>query len=531
MPRMATDRVFERRLSALVNSRVPAMLRHGLRGMEKESLRVTPDGRLARSAHPAALGSALFNPNITTDYSESLIELVTPTFQDNDALVGYLRELQRFVYGNLGDESLWCASMPCELTGDAEVPIAHYGRSHQGHFKEVYRRGLQTRYGGMMQAIAGVHFNYSLPVSFWPLWADLLQSHDAGKDFISARYFDLLRNFRRHGWMVIYLFGDSPALCRSFLQGRADAALRPHAARTVYGEYATSLRMSDLGYRNRNQAAVAVSGNSIDEYLRDLMRAVHTPHPPFKALGICVGGEYRQLSANVLQIENEYYSNIRPKRAPRAGELTGQALARDGVQYVEMRSVDLDPSQAESVSGTQLCFLEALLITLLIKDSPFIDTSEQEALDHNHLEVARRGREPGLMLSANGGAVPLAQWAAQLLQEMQGVCELLDAGAASRPYSTALRAQQDKLAQPQLLPAAQQLRALLDSGEDFSALVLARSRSYREESLRATAGPRQTELARQAEESLQQQQRADASVSGTFEQWLHDKLALDLTPC
>ena len=531
MPRMATDRVFERRLAALVNSRSPDMLRHGLRGMEKESLRVTSGGRLARSAHPAALGSALFNPNITTDYSEALTELVTPTFQDNDALLSYLRALQQFVYGHLNDESLWCASMPCELAGDAEVPIAHYGRSHQGQFKEVYRRGLQTRYGGMMQAIAGVHFNYSLPLSFWPLWADLLQSRDSGKDFISARYFDLLRNFRRHGWLVIYLFGASPALCRSFLQERADAALHPHAARTVYGEYATSLRMSDLGYRNRNQAAVAVSANGLEEYLRDLMHAVHTPHAPFKALGICVGGEYRQLSANVLQIENEYYSNIRPKRAPRAGELTGQALARDGVQYVEVRSVDLDPSQAESVSASQLCFLEALMVTLVIKDSPFIDTSEQEALDHNHLEVARRGREPDLTLSANGTAAPLAQWAGQLLQEMEGVCELLDAGTPARPYSTALRAQQDKLAQPQLLPAAQQLRTLLDSNEDFATLMQAQSRHYRDESLRAAADSLLPEFAHQAEDSLQQQQRADASVSSTFEQWLHDKLALDLKPC
>jgi glutamate--cysteine ligase len=531
MPRLSTDRAFERRLSALVNSRVPGMVRHGLRGLEKESLRVTADGRLAPSPHPPALGSALLNPNITTDFSEALIELVTPTFPDNDAMIDYLRALQQFVYRNLGDESLWCASMPCELAGDAEVPIAHYGRSHQGHFKEVYRRGLQTRYGGMMQAIAGVHFNFSLPLSFWPVWAEVLQSRAAGKDFISARYFDLLRNFRRHGWIVNYLFGASPALCRSFLQGRADAALRPHAAHTVYGEHATSLRMSDLGYRNRNQTAVTVSVNSLEEYLRDLMHAVHTPHPPFKALGVCVNGEYRQLSANVLQIENEYYSNIRPKRAPRAGELTGQALARDGVQYVEVRSLDLDPSQAESVSASQLCFIEALLITLLIKDSPFIAASEQEALEHNHLEVARRGREPALMLSAGGSAMALAHWAAQLLQEMQGVCELLDAGMASRPYGAALRAQQDKLAQPQLLPAAQQLRELLESGEEFATLALAQSRRYGDESLRGASDERQAEFARQAEESLQQQQRADASVSGTFEQWLHDKLGLDLTPC
>ncbi len=286
--------MFERRMAALVNLRVPGALRGGLRGLEKETLRVTPAGRIARTPHPQAIGSALCHPHITTDYSESLLELVTAAVPDNDTLLRELRALQVFVYGHLQDELLWCASMPCELAGDADVPIAHYGRSHEGHFKEVYRRGLLNRYGGMMQAIAGVHFNYSLPAAFWPLWAEVHQARSADSAFVSARYFELLRNFRRHGWLVNWLFGASPALCRSFA---ADAAgLRPHAARTLYGPDSTSLRMSDLGYRNRNQAAVQVSVNSLDEYLRDLLRAVHTPHPAYERIGVKVDGEYRQLT-------------------------------------------------------------------------------------------------------------------------------------------------------------------------------------------------------------------------------------------
>src|SRR5258706_2499303 len=187
--------------------------------------------------------------------------------------------------------------MPCELASDAEVPIAHYGKSPEGHFKEVYRRGLLTRYGGMMQAIAGIHFNYSLRQAFWPIWAEARQSHRFDADFISTRYFELLRNFRRHGWLVSWLFGASPAVCKSFLQGAQDRALLPWRDDTVYGPYATSLRMSDIGYRNRNQAAVHVSVNSLRDYLRDLMQAVHTTHPPFAAMGVKLDGEDRQLHA------------------------------------------------------------------------------------------------------------------------------------------------------------------------------------------------------------------------------------------
>ena len=523
---LALDRVLERRLAALVNIRVPAVLSQGLRGLEKESLRVRRSGQLASSPHPRALGSTLCNPNITTDYSESLIELVTPTFKSNAAMWHYLQQLQLFVHRQLQDEVLWCASMPCELASDAEVPIANYGRSHEGHFKEVYRRGLLTRYGGMMQAIAGIHFNYSLPKAFWPVWAEALQSRSAGAEFISARYFDLVRNFRRHGWLVSWLFGASPAICKSFLQGEHDSALAPWRDDTLYGAHATSLRMSDIGYRNRNQAAVQVSVNSLRDYLRDLMRAVHTPHPPFAALGVKVDGEYRQLTANILQIENEYYSSMRPKRAPQSGELTGHALARGGVEYVEMRSLDLDALSPESVTGPQLDFLEAFLLLLLLKDSPPVENSEQEALDHNHLLITRRGRDPTLQLLRDGRPVSVQHWASQLLDEMAGVCELLDAGDAQRPYSSALQAQRDRLAQPLLLPAAQLLREMQEHGESFARLSLRHSKAHQALALAVAPDVElQQSMASQAAESLEMQARKDAGVSGSFDDYLRRRLA------
>ncbi|MDE2220869.1 MAG: glutamate--cysteine ligase, partial [Gammaproteobacteria bacterium] len=315
------DRVFERRLAALVNTRERgAALAGGRRGLEREGLRVSPAGRVSQQGHPPQLGSALCNAHITTDFSEALLELVTPTFNDNAALAQYLGDLHHFVMRYLGDELLWAGSMPGEIDGESEVPIARYGRSHRGHFKEVYRRGLQTRYGGLMQAIAGAHYNYSFPERFWPQWAEMLEARGADPGFVSAGYFDLLRNYRRHGWLALYLFGVSPALCASFAPAPRDPELQPLGPGTLHLPHATSLRMSDLGYRNRDQSAVRVSVNSLADYLRDLQHATHTVHPPFAALGVCVDGQYRQLNANILQIENEYYSNIRPKRAPAAGE-------------------------------------------------------------------------------------------------------------------------------------------------------------------------------------------------------------------
>src|ERR1700761_2244748 len=220
MSRPGIDRVFERRLSALINSGQPQVLQGGRKGVEKESLRVRPDGALASTPHPLSLGSALTNAHITTDYSESLIELVTPAFTASWELLQYLLDLHQFVYRHLGDELLWATSMPCAIERDEDIPIAQFGNSHVGMMKTIYRRGLGLRYGRMMQAISGVHFNYSFPLAFWEVYAHILQSRDHGTQFVSARYFDLLRNYRRYGWIVLYLFGVSPVVCKSFLKGR-----------------------------------------------------------------------------------------------------------------------------------------------------------------------------------------------------------------------------------------------------------------------------------------------------------------------
>jgi glutamate--cysteine ligase len=520
MSRPGIDRVFERRLAALINSGAPQILQGGRKGVEKESLRVLPRGSLSYAPHPPLLGSALTNEHITTDYSEALIELVTPAFTHNWELLQYLLDLHQFVYRHLGEELLWATSMPCAIERDADIPLAQYGSSHVGRMKTIYRNGLGLRYGRMMQAISGVHFNYSFPLPFWEAYAAARASRTHDAEFISACYFDLLRNYRRFGWIVLYLFGVSPVVCKSFLRGR-ELELKDFGSGTAFEPYATSLRMSDVGYRNRNQAGLAVSVNSLDEYVRDLTRAISTPHPPYEALGVKVNGEYRQLNANILQIENEYYSFIRPKRVARSGERPTKALRRAGVEYVEVRALDVSAFDPVGVNQNKLRFLEAFVALCLMKESAPIAASEQGALDENHIAVARRGRDPGLTLWRDSRNVPLREWARELLDSMAGICELLDHGDPARPYRQALATQAAKIEDVALTPSAR-LMTELNAGESFFDLALRMSAAHKayflelyppnEERLREFAG--------EAQESLAAQRRVEASDTGTFEQYL-----------
>jgi glutamate--cysteine ligase len=521
MSRFGIDRTFERRLAALVNGGQPQILQGGRKGVEKESLRVMPSGALAETPHPRKLGSALTNENITTDYSESLIELVTPAFTTSWELLQYLLDLHQFVYRHLDEELLWATSMPGAIQRDEDIPIAQFGNSHVGQMKTIYRRGLGLRYGRMMQAISGVHFNYSFPLAFWEVYADILKSREHGSQFVSASYFDLLRNYRRFGWIVLYLFGVSPVVCKSFLKGR-DFELPELTSNTAYEPYATSLRMSDVGYRNRNQAGLAVSVNSLEEYVRDLTHAIMTPHPPYEALGVKVDGEYRQLNANILQIENEYYSFIRPKRVARSGERPTKALQRAGVEYVEVRALDVSAFDPVGVNQNKLRFLEAFLALCLLKESPPIGESEQSALDKNHVTVARRGREPGLTLWREGQDVPMVEWARELLDSMVGICEILDRGDPTRPYSAALATQAAKLEDVARTPSARLMEELTTTGESFFDLALRMSATHKAYflDLYPPNEDRLVEFGREAEESLAKQRQIEASDRGTFEEYL-----------
>ena len=524
MPQLRIDRSYERNLTGLVNSGERAVLVGGLKGVEKESLRVAPDGRISQALHPHSLGSPLTHPHVTTDYSEALIELVTPTFTATWELLQYLTDLHQFVYHHLGDELLWCTSMPCRLNGDASIPIAQFGSSNVGRMKSVYRNGLGLRYGRIMQAISGVHFNYSFPVQFWDVLGSVLGRHDAGQDFVSETYFALLRNYRRHGWIVNYLFGVSPAVCGSFVAGHDDHGLEQFGHGTLYAPYATSLRMSDLGYRNKSQAELSISVNSLADYVRDLRVAITTPNAEYQRLGVEVDGQWRQLNANRLQIENEYYAFIRPKRVARSGERPTKALKRAGVEYVEMRSLDVSALDPVGVNQNKLRFLEAFAAFCALAPSPPLDLAEQLELDRNHVIVARRGREPGLALRSSGRDADLKDWAREILDAMQGTCELLDHGDAARPYAAALALQAQKVDDPDATPSARILREMRDTGESFFELAFRMAGTYKAyfTDLHAPDEARIGEFTAEAQASLDAQARLEAAPQAPFREYLAD---------
>ena len=471
------NRRFEARIAALAGADA-GLVRAGPRGLEKESLRVDPEGYIAATAHPDALGSALTHRYITTDYSEALLEFVTPPLTQTWEVIQFLCDIHQFVCAEIGDELLWALSMPCMVRSEADIPLARYGSSNVGRMKTIYRRGLGYRYGRYMQVIAGVHFNYSLPDAFWPVYQELEQSRAAIDDFRSAAYLALVRNVRRLDWLLLYLFGASPAVCKSFLR-HADTSLHEFDSGTLYEPYATSLRMSDIGYQNTNQSILAVSANSLEEYIRDLERATRTPHPQYREIGARVGAGYRQLNVNQLQIENEYYSTIRPKRIARSGERPTAALRRGGVEYVELRALDVNPFEPVGINQRQMRFLEAFLIFCMLLDSPPIAPEEQQRNERNHALVAYRGRQPGLVLDRNGVQTPLADWAAEILEQMQPICEMLDAGDAPG-YAAALTEHRALLDDPDRTPAGRLLGDLRETGKPLFLYGLDLSRAYKD---------------------------------------------------
>lgn len=490
-----------RRLAALPPEALPGMRR----GLEKESLRAAPDGALALTPHPAALGSPLTHPHITTDFSESQPELVTGTHGSVQACLDELRQIHQVVYAEmaaLGDEMLWASSMPCKLPPDEMIPLGYYGTSNVGRAKSVYRMGLGHRYGRRMQTISGIHYNWSLP--------------GAG----SEQYFGLIRNFRRHAFLLLYLFGASPVVCGTFVQGRQHA-LQPLGSRAMYLPYATSLRMGRLGYQSDAQSTLAVSYNGLEGYAASLQDALTRPWPAYEAIGIqAPSGDYNQLAVTLLQIENEFYGTIRPKRVIEPGERPLHALRARGVEYVEVRLMDLNPFLPVGIDEQTMRFLDVFLLHCLLSDSPPDSPAEIEALKRNQHLVAERGREPGLKLACGGMEVALTDWAAQVLGELPALARALDEALGGDGHQAAVQAAQQALHNPALLPSARVLAALPGYGDSYVAFMLDRSQQIRSLMLAQPPGAAlRQRFAEMAVQSRAQQHAIEVSDTLSFEQY------------
>ncbi|KPF51294.1 glutamate--cysteine ligase [beta proteobacterium AAP121] len=474
------------------------------RGVEKESLRALPSGSLALTPHPASLGSPLTHPHITTDYSESQLELITGVHEGVESCLDELTRIHQFVYRELaktGDERLWVSSMPCGLPTDETIPLGRYGSSNIGRAKSVYRMGLGHRYGRRMQTISGIHYNWSMP------------------GLSNDEHFALIRNFRRHAFLLLTLFGASPAVCPTFVEGRPHGLERLSPG-TLYHPYATSLRMGRLGYQSEAQANLAVSYNGLDGYAASLHEALTQPYPAYEQIGVRnLGGEYNQLATTLLQIENEFYGTIRPKRVIQSGERPLHALRERGVEYIEVRCMDLDPFEPVGINAQTLRFLDVFLLHCLLQDSPPDTPAEIAELGRNQHHTAAHGREPGLTLERGGRAVLLADWAHELLGECATIAQALDAAHGTEAYSAAVAAGQAALAAPATLPSARVLAAIENNFDlRYTAFIRHQAEATREQLL-ALPWPaeHQANFEAMAAVSVRRQQQLEAEDSMDFE--------------
>jgi glutamate--cysteine ligase len=484
------------------------------RGIEKEGLRVLPAGGLALTPHPLALGSALTHPLITTDYSESQLELITGAHKGVQQCLDELTEVHQFVHHTLknsGGELLWASSMPCGLPTDETIPIGRYGSSNIGRAKSIYRMGLGHRYGRRMQTISGIHYNWSMP------------------GVTSEQYFALIRNFRRHAFVLLYLFGASPALCPCFVEGRQHGLQPMEGGNALYLPHATSLRMGRLGYQSDAQATLAVSYNGLTGYANSLHEALTKPYPAYETIGVRnPGGDYNQLGTSLLQIENEFYGTIRPKRTVRTGERPLHALRERGVEYVEVRLMDLDPFVPVGITAPTMRLLDVFLLHCLLSDSPPDTPGEIAELKQNQHLTAERGREPGLQLTRRGQGVLLTEWGAEVLAACTPLAAALDAAHGTSDYGDAVRDAQALMAAPQRTPSARVLDSIVgEHGHSFEAFARQQSVQARDALLALPWTPeQQARYLAMADASIAAQKAIEAADTLPFEEWREQYMAV-----
>ncbi|MBJ7224022.1 MULTISPECIES: glutamate--cysteine ligase [unclassified Brenneria] len=491
------------------------------RGIERETLRVMANGHLATTGHPKKLGAALTHPWITTDFAETLLEFITPVDKDVDHLLTFLRDIHRYVARNLGDERMWPLSMPCFIAEERDIELAQYGSSNVGRFKTLYREGLKNRYGALMQTISGVHYNFSLPLAFWQARAGV-RDMESGKAEISAGYFRLIRNYYRFGWIIPYLFGASPAICSSFLQGRETSLPFVRTDKGMcYLPYATSLRLSDLGYTNKSQSNLGITFNDLDTYVAALKRAIKTPSEEYVQIGMKKEGRYLQLNTNVLQIENELYAPIRPKRVTRPEELPSDALLRGGIEYIEVRSLDINPFSPTGVSASQVRFLDLFLIWCALADAPDMSADELLCTRKNWNRVILEGRKPGqtIGMGCETEQHPIARVGKSLFADLRRVAEVLDGGNAQPYYQQVCDELVPGFDDPETTFSGRLLNLMKESGSGGVGLHLAEEyrKMLSDEPLQILTEER---LAAESERSWHHQRQIEAEDTMSFEQYL-----------
>ncbi|MDO4427080.1 MAG: glutamate--cysteine ligase [Moraxella sp.] len=443
------------------------------RGIEKEGLRMADTGYSAKTPHPHSLGSKLTHPYITTDYSENLLELITPPYKTIDEALEMLTKLHILVHKSLeNNEVMWGLSMPCMLSDkDKDIPLADYGTSNIGKLKTLYRSGLGVRYGRKMQTIAGLHYNFSIGDELFNAWYETTDKAISFAEFKNAKYLALIRNFKRLSPIVLYLTGASPSVCACFVKGK-DHNLQPltEQKNSYYAPNATSLRMGKLGYTNSVQKDLDIRYNDLNEYIKGLRGAIRTPFADFTAIGVDdKDGNPIQINDHILQIENEFYSPIRPKQITKSGETPTAALDERGIAYIEFRAIDLDPYSPIGISKTTACFLEILALYCLLTPSAELLPDEEQEIAQNIETIVNNGRDDKVEILVDGQSVNFKEWLLNHLTKMQDIAEIFDKSYQTSDYGNALKQMQSLANNSDLTPSARLIKDSLEYGSTWRA--------------------------------------------------------------
>lgn len=367
-------------------------------GIEWESLRARGEGELSLTPHPKAFGDKYTNPLITTDFSESQIEMITPAFNTIDEAFDTFSLLADLVNSSLpDDEYLWFQSIPCILPYNDKIPIAQY--SGEGAKSQKYREDLAKKYGVKKQMISGVHFNFSFDDEVLKKLHDIMGSDLSFQSFKNEVYLKIARNYLRYCWLIIYLTGCSIGSHNTFTKD----CIHLMDAKDNYGSYYStkgpSFRNASCGYKNLKD--LYPSYDSVDEFTSDVN-------------GFIENGD--------LSEAKELYTQIRLK--PKRPEDYLNSLKNDGIEYIEIRTLDINPFYQCGLVKHDMTFLHLFLIYMFVKDESSYPDWQKEA-HINEENAAERSYDESMRLIRDGKKVTLKSWASEIINEMYGMCEVL----------------------------------------------------------------------------------------------------------
>lgn len=455
----------------------PNIFQNISRGIERETLRTTSHGTMPNTDHPYSLGSPLTHKWITTDFSEILLEFVTPNSNDLNYLLSFLNDLHQHVSKKIKNEYLWPLSFPYFIDPNYSIKLAQYGKSNIGKMKTLYRQGLKNRYGNFMNIISGVHYNFSLPISFWKKWKKIKNKADE-RNIISSEYLKLIRNYHKFGWIIPYLFGASPAICPSAIKNNiSNIKFKKSKNGLLYLPWSTSLRLSSIGYQNYFTKKLNINFNCLHEYIYFLRYATNTTSEKFKKIGLKDNkGHLKQINDHLLQMENEFYTHIRPKQTIKKNECLSDALEKRGIQYIEIRSLDLNPFSPIGIDKKQILFLDLFLIWCLLADSPKIHNTDVKLYKKNWEIITLEGRKPNQKININNKyeKETLITISAEIFKNLYHIAEHLDEYSKYYSYKKVCKEFETYFQHPELTYSSKILSKMLKNGIKKTGLDLAK---------------------------------------------------------